>query len=200
MVKNKTGGKNAKKGARKNLNAEIAVVRHLRVVENDGEMYGIVTKMLGNGQVELLCNDQKCRLCIIRYKFSGRNKSSNIISVGSWVIVGLRDWETTKPGKLQKCDLLEIYTHQERSKLIQECKQNLSVLLNHERSNEAGGGGGNNEDEQGIVFSTIDDVEGGGGDEACAMENNTGGGDAINTDEAGNGGSHMDDEIDFDEI
>ena len=59
MVKNKTGGKNAKKGARKNLNAEIAVVRHLRVVENDGEMYGIVTKMLGNGQVELLCNDQK---------------------------------------------------------------------------------------------------------------------------------------------
>lgn len=199
MVKNKTGGKNAKKGARKNLNAELAVVRHLRVVENDGEMYGIVTKMLGNGQVELLCNDQKCRLCIIRYKFSGRNKSSNIISVGSWVIVGLRDWETTKPGKLQKCDLLEIYTHQERSKLIQECKQNLSVLLNHERSNEAGGGG-NNEDEQGIVFSTIDDVEGDGGDEACAMENNTGGGDAINIDEAGNGGSHMDDEIDFDEI
>ena len=139
---------------------------------------------------------QKLVLLLLK---QGRNKSSNIISVGSWVIVGLRDWETTKPGKLQKCDLLEIYTHQERSKLIQECKQNLSVLLNHERSNEAGGGG-NNEDEQGIVFSTIDDVEGGGGDEACAMENNTGGGDAINIDEAGNGGSHMDDEIDFDEI
>tara|TARA_Y100000389_G_C16948410_1_gene265278 strand:- start:145 stop:408 length:264 start_codon:yes stop_codon:yes gene_type:complete len=37
-----------------------------------------------------------------------------------------------KADKLEKCDLLEIYTHPERTKLIQECKTNLDVLLKEE--------------------------------------------------------------------
>ena len=197
MVKN-TGGNKCKRQGRKYIHAPQQ--RSVRFIKEEGEMYAVVTKLYGGCNCEVICMDGNKRLCVIRNKFRGRDKGDNTISPKVWVLVGVREWES-RQGKPQKCDLLEIYTHQERSKLIQECKQNLSVLLNHERSNEAGGGG-NNEDEQGIVFSTIDDVEGGGGggDEACAMENDTGGGYAINTDEAGNGGSHMDDEIDFDEI
>ena len=172
MVKNKTGGKN-NLGVRKNLNQE-NIVRKLRFVEDENERYGIVSKMLGNGQIEVLCADDKPRLGIIRNKFSGRNKSSNMIGPGSWVIIGLRSWETPKPDKLEKCDLLEIYTYQERSRLIQECKTNLSVLLKQERlsHNEE------EEDDHGISFGYQEEGEGGDQEEE----------------------EELDDEINFDEI
>ena len=131
MVKNKTGGKNAKKGARKNIVVSMEP-RKLRFANDDEERYAIVKKMLGNGQMIVLCHDNKERLCTIRYKFSGRNKSSNFITNGGWCIIGLRSWETVKADKLEKCDLLEIYTHPERTKLVQECKTNLDVLLKEE--------------------------------------------------------------------
>ena len=38
-----------------------------------------------------------------------RNKRSNHIKEGGIILVGLRDWEVIKPGKLPKCDLLEVY-------------------------------------------------------------------------------------------
>ena len=53
--------------------------------------------------------------------------------MGSWVIIGNRSWETVIEGKLPKCDLLEIYTNQEKNRLIQECKVNLSALLREEQ-------------------------------------------------------------------
>ena len=147
MVKNKVGGKNTKKGARKNMNESLEP-RKLRFVELESEHYGIVTKILGNGCINVLCDDNKERLCIIRRKFAGRNKSSNIISNGCWIIIGLRDWETKKPDKLEKCDLLEIYSHAEKTKLIQESKTNLTILLKHEN-------GVNNNDElnDSIIFT-----------------------------------------------
>jgi initiation factor 1A len=131
MVKNKTGGNRAKKGARKNLN-ESFEPRHLRFIEDKDEHYAIVTKMLGNGQVQVLCDDDKERLCMIRYKFSGRNKSRNLLSNGSWCIIGLRDWQTTKKDKLEICDLIEIYSHNEAKDLIQQCDTNLTALIKHE--------------------------------------------------------------------
>jgi initiation factor 1A len=132
MVKNKTGGNKAKKFARKNMGSENMMNRKIRYVMDEDEMYGIVTKMFGNGQSIVMCNDDRERLCFIRNKFSGRNKHSNLVTIGSWVIVGKRSWETAKEGKLEKCDLLEIYTHQEKTTLLQECKQNLSVLQKQE--------------------------------------------------------------------
>jgi initiation factor 1A len=132
MVKNKTGGNKAKKFARKNMNEESTINRKIRYVKNEDEMYGIVTKMIGNGQAIVLCNDSRERLCFIRNKFSGRNKHSNLVTMGSWVIIGIRSWETTREGKLEKCDLLEIYTHQEKTTLLQESKHNLSVLQKKE--------------------------------------------------------------------
>lgn len=132
MVKNKTGGNKAKKFARKDARHESIMNRKIRYVSDEDEMYGIITKMIGNGQAIVTCNDGRERLCFIRNKFSGRNKHSNLVTLGSWVIVGKRSWETVKEGKLEKCDLLEIYTHQEKTTLLQECKQNLSVLQKQE--------------------------------------------------------------------
>lgn len=132
MVKNKVGGNKAKKFARKNVNASLQP-KKLRFANEEGEMYGIVTKMIGNGQLICLCTDGKERLCFIRNKFSGRNKQSNLVTTGSWLIIGKRDWETPKPGKLEKCDLLEIYDEQEKHRLIQECNINFAALMKEEQ-------------------------------------------------------------------
>ena len=130
MVKN-FGGKHGKKIARKNANTS-QTERKLRFAKGDEELYAIVTKCQGNGIFLVICNDEKERLCIIRNKFTGRNKQSNLITIGSWIIIGLREWETVKPDKKEKCDLLEIYNNNEKHKLIQNCDVNLSFLLNQE--------------------------------------------------------------------
>lgn len=132
MVKNKFGGNKAKKFARKNINQDSTIQRKIRFATDENEIYGVVVKMNGNGQFIVFCIDGIERLCFIRNKFSGRNKQSNLITRGSWVIVGKRDWETAKQNKLEKCDLLEIYTDNEKHKLIQECSINLSVLQKQE--------------------------------------------------------------------
>ena len=133
MVKN-FGGKHGKKIARKNAhsNSEASHNRKLRFANGTEELYGLVTKCLGNGQFLIMCIDQVERLCVIRNKFTGRNKQSNMISVGSWVIIGLRTWETTKPNKKEKCDMLEVYTNNEKHKLLEESKVCLSFLTQQE--------------------------------------------------------------------
>ena len=187
MVKNKTGGNRAKKVARKNMN-ESLTPRKLRFVELEDEMYAIVTKVMGNGQVQVLGTDDKERLCFIRYKFSGRNKQSNLVQVGSWVIVGNRSWETTNPGKLPKCDLLEIYSHQEKSRLIQEAKTNLSALL---------------KEDQKQMHLDNDSEEGRGGDILFTWDGGNDGVDAVSGLGSGSGSGsedEVDEEIDFDDI
>tara|TARA_Y100000992_G_C21149433_1_gene435470 strand:+ start:43 stop:618 length:576 start_codon:yes stop_codon:yes gene_type:complete len=133
MVKN-FGGKHGKKIARKNAhsNSEISNNKKMRFASGEDELYGLVTKCLGNGQFLIMCNDQIERLCILRNKFTGRNKQSNLISIGSWVIIGLRNWETSKPNKKEKCDMLEVYTNNEKHKLLEESKVNLSFLTQQE--------------------------------------------------------------------
>ena len=132
MVKNKVGGNKAKKFARKNMSASMQQ-RKLRLVQNKDEIYGIVNKMVGNGQVIVMCIDGIERLCFIRNKFSGRNKQSNLVSPGSWVIIGKRSWESVKENKLEKCDLLEIYTDNEKHTLVNECNINFSNIFKEEQ-------------------------------------------------------------------
>ena len=155
MVKN-FGGKHGKKIARKNAhsNSEMSVNKKMRFANGDEEVYGLVTKCLGNSQFLIICNDRVERLCILRNKFTGRNKQSNLVSIGSWVIVGLRNWETSKPNKKDKCDMLEVYTNNEKHKLVQESKVNLSFLSQQENlllSN----GEKEEEDNTNIIFSEI---------------------------------------------
>ena len=61
--------------------------------------------------------------CHIGGKFRGRNKRSNYLSVGSWVLVGLRDWENP----VKNCDLEYVYEKDE----IEQLKNLPGVSLKH---------------------------------------------------------------------
>jgi initiation factor 1A len=133
MVKN-FGGKHGKKIARKNANSNSEIINNkkMRFASGEEELYGLVTKCLGNSQFLIICSDQVERICVLRNKFTGRNKQSNMISIGSWVIIGVRTWETSKPNKKDKCDMLEVYTNNEKHKLLEDSKVNLTFLTQQE--------------------------------------------------------------------
>jgi len=131
MVKNVHGGNKHKSQGRK---FTVKVSHKLRIAENDGELYGIVTKMLGNGMFYTLCIDNIERLGHIRGKFSGRGKRDNIVEIGKWVLVGEREWEVSgctneKTKKKLHCDLLEIYNELDKEKLIDSVSANWNILI-----------------------------------------------------------------------
>jgi initiation factor 1A len=148
MVRNKVGGNKSKKMGRKYLNAPQS--RTLRMSKEDAEMYAVVDTMYGNGMCNVVCLDSKERLCIIRRKFKGRGKRDNMISLGSWVLVGLRDWEVIREGKKPKCDLLEVYNDNEKEQLLKRCKEDLTPLVNIMKTN-------GEQDNDGDVFEFVDD-------------------------------------------
>ena len=115
MVKNATGGNKSKKQARSKSSAP---QQNIRKAKEEGEMYAAVTKIFGGPNCQVMCNDGVSRSCIIRNKFKTRGKRDNNIMVGSWILVGIRDWEVRSDGT-QKCDLLEVYSHSEKDKLKQ---------------------------------------------------------------------------------
>ena len=111
MVKNDKGGHH-KNRARKDNTPSVSYNK-LRVVEEEGEMYAIVVKMVGGGMCHAECIDGKKRLCHFRGKFSGKNKRQNEVSMNMWIMVGVREWESdmsAKKEQLNKCDLLEVYS------------------------------------------------------------------------------------------
>lgn len=85
----------------------------LRVVAEDGEIYAVVKKNLGNSRIEVLCMDGKVRICSISKKFRHFKRDNNI-ELGGWIMVGLRLWEMNGHNK---CDLLEVYSRTEIDKL-----------------------------------------------------------------------------------
>jgi initiation factor 1A len=103
MVKNVSGGKRAKAVGRKH---EGTAPTRLRTSADPAELYAIVTKMWGNGLVQVTCADGVSRQCVIRQKFRGRRARDNRVVPGSGLLVGLREFETQK----DKCDLLEVYS------------------------------------------------------------------------------------------
>ena len=123
MVKNTTGGSKTKGQARKFATPK--QTNMLRVSQDECEIYAQVTKLLGNGMCHVLCMDTITRLCHIRGKFRGRGKRDNLIGNGTWLLVGLREWELGKElgDKLSNCDLLEVYSSFDKDKL----KNTLSI-------------------------------------------------------------------------
>ena len=115
MVKN-TGGNKSKKLGRK-YTSESAASRPLREAQSEEEVYAIVVKCLGHGMCDVKDHEGKNYLCIIRNKFRGRGKRDNMINVGTWVLIGIRSYETISEGKKQKSDLLEVYNENEKTKL-----------------------------------------------------------------------------------
>lgn len=115
MVKNFGGNKSKKQGRKHLQEAAISALAKTRLKDEDlsNEIYVAVTKMLGGSLCEVIDNEMMMYHCVIRSKFRGRHKRDNMIVAGSWLLVGLRSWQTlhapeTGHGK-PKCDLLEVY-------------------------------------------------------------------------------------------
>ena len=132
MVRNEGGGNKMKHLARKHVNgsSQQQSNKFLRVSQCKEEIYAYILRVLGNSMCMVKCVDGYERLCHIRGKFTGRSKRENVLSQGTWVLVGLRQWDADKDfaskaskteKNIQKCDLLEIYSSSEREKLrVQE--------------------------------------------------------------------------------
>ena len=133
MVKNINGGNKAKGQARKLITTNKQSFA-LRIADDDLEIYAKVTKLLGNGMCHILGIDGKKRLCHIRGKFRGRGKRDNLITLNSWILVGLREWDKTESLLITKgesskiilpqCDLLEVYTDLDKENLQQDDSEN----------------------------------------------------------------------------
>ena len=128
MGKNVHGGAGHKKFARKHNSSGGGSSSNTFVSQDSKEIYAIATKMLGNNMFHCHCIDNKSRLCHIRGRFAGRNKRDNVISAGTWILVGLRDWENTPAKKMQQCDLLEIYSGSTKERLKDLEDQDWSIL------------------------------------------------------------------------
>jgi initiation factor 1A len=149
MVKNQNGGKNSKKMGRKFVTNPSSNNRKIRKAEEEGEMYAIVTKMLGNGMFYANDIEGKERLCIMRNKFRGRGKRDNTVALGSWVLIGEREFEScAKP----KHDLLEVYSDIEKQKL----KHSGDPIFSKLRSDFDSKDDSNNEAD-GLVFDNGED-------------------------------------------
>jgi translation initiation factor IF-1 len=94
-----------------------------------------VTKLLGNGMCHVWCQDDKTRLCIIRGRFRGKNKRDNMIAVGKWILIGLREYETEKKDKMDNCDLLEIYSDHDKEELKIKVKIDWRKFIENDSAN-----------------------------------------------------------------
>jgi initiation factor 1A len=165
MVRNETGGNKMKHLARKHVNgsAQQQANKFLRVSQSPDEIYAYIVRLLGNSMCLVKCVDGYERLCHIRGKFTGRSKRENVLSQGTWVLIGLRQWDADKEfaskvskteRNIQKCDLLEIYSSSEREKLrVQE--KIFQDIITEGNGNSDGGSGRESDDE----FKTNSAVE-----------------------------------------
>merc|ERR1711877_97553 len=77
------------------------------VFKEDGQEYGQVMKMLGNGRCEINCFDGTKRLCHIR----GKMRKKVWVNQGDIVLVSLRDFQD------EKGDIIVKYTAEEARNL-----------------------------------------------------------------------------------
>jgi hypothetical protein len=113
------------------------------------------------------------RLGQIRGKFTGKGKRDNIVNNGTWVLIGVREWDIkkeeesmgrktclSKDEKLPKCDLLEVYNDKEKEQLQEEIAEKWSILIKRDPSRIEE----QDDDDNGIVdggfkFATDKDIE-----------------------------------------
>jgi len=145
MVKNLKGGSKSKQMGRKFVTAPVD--RKVRLIHEEGELYAVVTKLLGNGMFTANDIEGKERLVVMRNKFRGKGKRDNAVMLGSWVMIGERGFET---GAKPKCDLLEVYTDIEKQKL-KKSGNPIFLLLKSEYDNA-----GESNLDDGVTFSNED--------------------------------------------
>jgi hypothetical protein len=108
MVKNFFGGNKAKSFARKGASQGKS---QIVLPTNTLEQFAVVSKMVGNGICYVFTQTHPHLIAHIRKKFSGRFKKDNMIQMGTILLIGLREWESTA----KNCDVLEVYNHSDLS-------------------------------------------------------------------------------------
>jgi hypothetical protein len=152
MVKN-SGGNKSKKQARKTVGIP-TVTQNVRYVAEVGEMYAVITTIYGGKTCQVMCDDGISRRCTIRRKFMTARRGDNAIAAGTWLMVGLYDWEKRADGS-QTCDILEVYSSGERDKLKQTV--NAKILKHLTAINNAMDGDKNGSE---FIFSdTLADID-----------------------------------------
>merc|ERR1712083_42475 len=139
MPKNKLGGNKAKRA--KGGQPE----KRELIFKEDGQEYGQVQRMLGNGRCEVTCFDGTKRLCHIR----GKMRKKVWVCQGDIVLVSLRDFQD------EKGDIITKYTPEEARNL-----KTYGELPDNVRINETDLGDGDLSDD-GVQFDAevnLDDV------------------------------------------
>lgn len=111
MPRNTTGGNKHKKG--KNYNTSS---RELSISDNESTFYGLVQKALGGGHFAVHCNDSEDRIATLR----GSLQRNTRIAAGDLVLISLREFEKTKPGSKQHCDIVIKYNSHEITQLTRQ--------------------------------------------------------------------------------
>lgn len=157
MVKNTIGGSRHKGQARKFVNPTNKASTRLRMAEDEAEVYAQVVKPLGNGMCHVATLQGLKLLCIIRGKFRGRGKRDNTIKTGSWILVGMREWEAKKTGTdLNTCDLLEVYSDMDKDKLKNTVPLNWKPFIDNDSTYTSGD---QNDQDELVNFSNEDQEE-----------------------------------------
>lgn len=115
MVKNIQGGSKSKSQARKFSSGCVGGRSALRLSTCGLEKYACVTKYFGQGRCNVKTVDDIELQCIIRNKFKGHSRRSSMVTVGTILLVGLREWEG--PDNYKICDLLEVYDNDDYNQL-----------------------------------------------------------------------------------
>jgi hypothetical protein len=115
MVKNTQGGSKMKSQARKFSSGCAGSRSALRLSTSNLEKYACVTKYFGQGRCIVKTVDDAELQCIIRAKFKGHSRRSSMVTVGTILLVGLREWEG--PDNYKICDLLEVYDNDDYNQL-----------------------------------------------------------------------------------
>ena len=150
MVKNQ-GGNKSKRMGRKFLQTGPSKTRFS---EDPDEIYAVCVKMHGPS-CDVLCIDGKTRLCFIRNKFKGRGKRDSLISIGTWLLVGRREFEGVRENKKENSDLLEVYSQNDKKTLEQH---NSNLTWNILQSVQSIHGNTENDDD-GLIFGDDDTYE-----------------------------------------
>ena len=158
MVRNTTGGSKHKSQARKNIAPRGGASGSIRVAKEEGECFAQVERLLGGSNCHVKCIDGIVRLCVIRGKFRGKGKRDNVLTIGTIVLVGIRDYESRKSeGKLETCDLLEVYRETDKATLFSTVKVDWSAII--PTTGTSGGKMGSSSPDDEFVFMTDQQIE-----------------------------------------
>ena len=136
MVRNTTGGGNAKKQARKYQSAPSKRTNEVRKAEHKLEMYAIVESVYGNG-LGVFTHQGHTLWCRVPGKFKGRNKRSNWLEKNTWVLVGLYEWSNNK--EPDTCELLYVYDKNDIEQLRNMPDVDLKQIIAKQYQNQASG-------------------------------------------------------------